>query len=216
MILLADRRASRDEDDVGVGVLQRVFNAVGAVGQIGDVERDAAVAADEGGEHDGVAVDDAVAFGHRSRRQQFVAGDQDGDPRQADEADAAGADRREQSGVLRAEAPAGRQHARAGGDVLALPADVAAGRDGFDDGQRAVALGGLLDGQHGVGAGRDGAPVMMRTACPAVTCPGNGRPGSDSPITDSERGLQSAGAERLLGLREGVAVHRRRGRSRGR
>ena len=85
VVLLADRRAARDQHHVGVGADQGRLDGRDAVRA-----RAAPSAAPRrrGGpalQHDRVAVHDAKAFRLRPRRQQFVAGDHESDRRPADD-----------------------------------------------------------------------------------------------------------------------------------
>ena len=76
MVLDADRRAARNENDIGRGAGQGLAHDLVTVAQEHGRTRQAAVAPHQGFEHDGVAVHDLEAVGPGAARQQLVAGDQ--------------------------------------------------------------------------------------------------------------------------------------------
>src|SRR5262245_22563106 len=111
-----------------------------------------AVAAGKSGEHDRVAIDDAVAVWLRANWQQLITGDQDANARPPDDADLRESERSEQAHVLRAQHAAVCQHGLTRRNVLAAAADMTLRRDGFRDAQSRVVLLAHFSLQYGVGA----------------------------------------------------------------
>jgi hypothetical protein len=140
----AHRRAARYQDDVGRRSLQGGANGLTPVRHERGDGWQSAVPAGQGLQHDRVAIDDLVAFRPRPAGQQLVPGDEDGDPRPADDPHRRRPDRGEDGDVLRPQHAAGAEQDSAGLDVLAALADVPPRRQGVADAQPGAAQRGDL------------------------------------------------------------------------
>ena len=100
---------------------------------------------------------DLAGSERRARRDQLVAGGQHGHARAARAGDVGQAGRHRDAELGRAQRRAGAQHLLARVHVLAGRAQVLAVHDGGADLHVPVALGRVLDADHGVGAHRDDA-----------------------------------------------------------
>ena len=110
VVLLAHAGPAGDEHHVGVVARHRVADPLRDVRQDLEGQRLAAVSRDEAAQHDGVAVHDLRAAGHRARGQQLVSGHDQPHAGPAYALDLAATDRREQTRVLGPQASAAREH----------------------------------------------------------------------------------------------------------
>jgi len=204
---LAHRDAAAGEDDVR---LERPGEAGadvrGAVAHDRQHERLRARFARGGGERVGVGVDDLPRPRRLIHLHQLGARGQDGDPWAAVDGERRAPDRGGHTQVRGADRRPRTDHHLAGPDVLARGAHVRAGRWRRAHHDHAVALLGVLDLHHGIGAARDdrAGEELDRRA------------GLDGRVDDAARGLdrndpQACRHARKIGVAHGEAVHRRVG-----
>lgn len=206
----ADRGSSGGDDNVRAVFEEGGFNFIFVVGEAAGHFEDGAVSLEQGGEHGGVAVDDAGAAGGFSGVEELVAGGEESDFGLADDGDLGLTDAGEDADVLGAELSPGLKEDLIFFDVFADAADVFArayGGGGHDLGFFVgVIFGAVFGFEDSVSAVGDRGAGHDTDTLAGSDLAFEGFAGEDFADEGEGDGVVEGGPEAVFGL-DCVAVH---------